>query len=86
MPMVASFAFIHGPADLLLRDILFVEGVMLLVLGAQSGEYIWNYVRKWTKMRRERCCSTELLVGLALLTVGVIYVLVALLFPAGTFL
>ena len=86
MPMAASFVFIHGPADLLLRDILFVLGVILLVFGAQSGEYIWSYMRNWKKIRRKRSYSTELLVGLALLAVGAIYVLVALLFPSGTFL
>ena len=83
MPMVVNFVLIHGPADVLLRDILFIEGVMLLVLGSQSGEYIWNYIRHWKKMREEHNYQTELMVGLALLAVGTIFILVALLIPEG---
>jgi len=86
MPMVADFVFIHGPAELFLRDILFVEGVLLLVFGAQSGEFIWSFIRNWKRMTRERSYPTELMVGLALLAVGTLYVVVALLFPAGIIL
>lgn len=91
-PMVASFVFISsifsfvsrffeyykvGKAGVLLKDILFVEGILLFVLGAQSGEYIWNWIRG------NRDNPTELKVGLTLLAFGCIYLLVALFLPAG---
>ncbi len=81
--MEVNFVFIHGSIDVLLRDTLFVEGVLLLILGAQAGEYIWSYIRNWGKMRGERTYSTELIVGLELLFVGAVYVLVALFLPKG---
>jgi hypothetical protein len=84
VPMEITFVFIHGSVDILLRDTLFVEGVLLLVLGAQAGEYIWSLLRNWERMRRERNHPTELMVGLLLLIVGAIYVLVALFLPKGT--
>jgi len=83
LPMVLNFIFIHGPADVLLRDVLFIEGVIFLVLGLQSGEYIWNYLRHWKKMREEHNYQTELMVGLALLAAGTIFILVALFIPSG---
>ncbi len=81
--MVVDFVMIHGPVNLLLRDVLFVEGFLLLIFGAQSGEYVWSFIRNWRKMRREHNYPTELVVGLSLLIVGAIYVGIALLFPAG---
>lgn len=86
MPMAASFVFIHGNIDVLLRDVLFLVGVFLLIFGAQSGEYVWNFVLNWRKMKKEGNYPTELMVGLALLAVGAIYVAVAMFLPAGTIL
>ncbi len=82
--MEINFLFIHGSADILLRDTLFVEGVLLLVLGAQAGEYIWGYIRSREKFRKGHNYSTELIAGSSLLIVGAVYVLVAFLLPAGT--
>ncbi len=31
MPLVVDFVIIHGPVNLLLRDVLFVEGFLLLI-------------------------------------------------------
>jgi len=84
--MVASFVFIHGNPDVLLRDVLFLEGAFLLVFGAQSGEYIWNCIMNWKKMRKEGNYPTESMVGLALLAVGAIYVAVAMFLPVGIIL
>ncbi len=86
LPMIVDFVMIHGPVNLLLRDFLFVEGFLLLIFGAQSGEYVWSFIRNWRKMRREHSYPTELVVGLSLLIVGAIYVGIALLFPAGAIL
>ncbi len=86
VPLVVDFVMIHGPVNLLLRDVLFVEGFLLLIFGAQSGEYVWNFVRNWRKMRRENNYPTELVVGLSLLIVGAVYVGIALLLPAGAIL
>lgn len=80
----------------LFKDIMFMEGAVLLVFGALIGgvtvynawaqvdvrkaqftEYIWN----WKKMREERNFPTGLMVGLALIAFGIIYILVAIFFP-----
>jgi len=82
--------------DVLFKDIQFAEGAVLLIFGALVGgvtlynawalvdvrkaqftEYIWN----WKKMREERNNPTGLIVGLALIAYGIIYVLIAILFP-----
>ena len=42
----------------------------------QFTEYIWN----WKKMKEERDIPTGLLVGLALIAFGIIYILVAAFF------
>ncbi len=84
LPMVFTFTFIwRGNPDVLLRDVLFIEGVLLLIFGAQSGEYIWRFIRSWRKMKKEGSYPTELEVGLALLAVGTVYVAVGMFFPAG---
>ncbi len=111
VPIVINFVFIvdillfaqrafayyrYVTPDVLLRDILFAEGAVLLVFGALVGgvtlynawvptdvrkaqftEYIWN----WKKIREERNFPTGLMVGLALIAFGIIYVLVAIFFP-----
>jgi hypothetical protein len=91
-PLVVDFVFISSiysiaqkifmyyrvtTPSVLLKDILFVEGVMLLVFGTQSAEYIWKWVRG------NRDYPTELRVGLALLAFGGIYFLAAILVPMG---
>ena len=77
------------------KDILFIEAAVFLFLGALVGgvtlynawapkdvrlvqftEYIWN----WKKMKEERDIPTGLLVGLALIAFGIIYILVAAFF------
>ena len=69
-----------GKAGVLLKDIMFVEGILLLVFGAQSGEYIWNWIRG------NRDNPSELKVGLTLLAFGCIYLLVAVFLPPGIIL
>lgn len=77
-----------------LSDVFFIEGAVLLFFGALVGgvilynawvptdvrrtqftDYIWN----WKKMKEERSFPTGLVIGLALLVVGVLYVLAAIL-------
>ena len=81
--------------NVLFKDILFIEGAFLIIFGALVGgvtlynawvpkdvrqaqftEYIWN----WKKIREERYFPTGLMVGLALIAFGIIYILVAILF------
>jgi hypothetical protein len=83
------FPFLKSPVTVFLSDILFAEGGVILVLGALVGgvilynawvptdvrkaqftEYIWN--RK--KIMKERNLPTGLVVGLALIVVGIVYV------------
>ena len=88
------FPFWEGkPVAVFLSDILFVEAAVFLVFGAliagtilynswaaldvrkvQFTEYIWN----WKKIKEERDSPTGLMVGLAILAVGIIYVLGAI--------
>ena len=82
--------------NVLFKDILFIEGAVLLILGALVGgvtlynawvptdvrkaqftEYIWN----WKKLREERNFPTGLIIGLVLIAFGIIYIVVAILFP-----
>jgi hypothetical protein len=82
--------------NILFKDILFIEGAVLLILGALVGgvtlynawvptdvrkaqftEYIWN----WKKLREERNFPTGLIIGLVLIAFGIIYIVVAILFP-----
>jgi len=77
------------------KDILFIEGATFIVFGALVGgvtlynawvpkdvrkaqftEYIWN----WKKIREERNFPTGLLIGLALIAFGVIYILIGMFF------
>jgi len=88
------FPFLKGPVTVFLSDILFVEGGVFLVFGALVGgvtlynawvptdvrkaqftEYIWN----WKKIREERNFPTGLIVGLALIAVGIVYIFFAIL-------
>jgi hypothetical protein len=112
LPIVINFVFINNilnfaqrafiyyrytTADVLLKDILFTEGAVLLIFGcliggvivynawahidvrkAQFTDYIWN----WKKIREERNYPTGLMVGLTLIAFGIVYVLVAILFPS----
>ena len=74
---------------------MFIEAAVFLFLGTLVGgvtlynawapkdvrlvqftEYIWN----WKKMKEERDIPTGLLVGLALIAFGIIYILVAAFF------
>ncbi len=111
VPIVINFVFIsdilrfaqrvfeyykYSSADVVFRDIQFIEGAGFLILGALIGgvtlynawaqvdvrkaqftEYIWN----WRKIREERAYPTGLMIGLTLIAFGIIYVLVAILFP-----
>ena len=86
------------PGTLLLSDVLFLEGGVILVFGALIGgvtlydawaqldvrkvqftESIWN----WKIIAKERNYPTGLMVGIALLAAGIIYIVVAVLVPAG---
>jgi hypothetical protein len=69
-----------SPANILLKDILFIEGFFLVIFGLQSGEYIWNYFRNRNE-RGLREQPTEFGVGIAFLAVGVIYISSALIIP-----
>ena len=88
--------YMYVTPNVLFKDIQFIEGAVLLVFGALVGgvtlynawaqidvrkaqftEYIWN----WKKIREERKYPTGLVVGLALIAFGIIYVLVAIFFP-----
>lgn len=89
----------YATADSFFKDILFIEGAVMIVFGALVGgvtlynawapkdvrlvqftEYIWN----WRKIRDERNVPTGLMVGLALIAFGIIYILVAILFQGFT--
>ena len=84
--------WIERPSILIFSDLLFVEGAVFLVFGALIGgatlynawattdvrkaqftEYIWN----WKKIREERNFPTGILVGLVLISFGIIYILTA---------
>jgi len=86
----------YSTPNVFLKDILFIEAAVFLFLGSLIGgvtlynawapkdvrlvqftEYIWN----WKKMKEERDIPTGLWVGLVLITFGIVYVLVAVLFP-----
>jgi hypothetical protein len=86
----------HVTQNVLFKDILFMEAAVLLIFGALIGgvtlynawvptdvrkaqftEYIWS----WKKIREERNFPTGLIVGLALIAFGIIYILAAILFP-----
>jgi hypothetical protein len=85
----------YATPNVFLKDILFIEAAVLLFFGALVGgvtlynawiptdvrkaqftEYIWN----WKKMREERDFPTGLVVGLALIAFGIIYVLIVMFF------
>jgi hypothetical protein len=93
------FPFWEGkPGAIFLSDLMFIEAGLLLVFGAltagvilysswaaldvrkvQFTEYIWN----WRKMKEERNSPAGIIIGLALIVVGIIYVLVSILISAG---
>ena len=85
----------YATPNVFFKDILFIEAAVFLFLGTLVGgvtlynawapkdvrlvqftEYIWN----WKKMKEERDIPTGLLVGLALIAFGIIYILVAAFF------
>ena len=85
----------NKPVTVFLSDVLFLEAGVFIVFGAlisgvilynswaaldvrkvQFTEYIWNL----RQLREERNFPPGLIVGLAVLTVGIIYVLAAILF------
>ena len=85
----------YATPNVFFKDILFIEAAVFLFLGALVGgvtlynawapkdvrlvqftEYIWN----WKKMKEEVDFTTGLLVGLALIAFGVIYILVPIFF------
>ena len=88
------FSFWRGkPVTVFLSDILFIEAGALILFGAliagttlynswaaldvrqvQFTEYIWN----WRQMKKERDSTEGLMVGLAMLAAGSIYVVAAI--------
>jgi sterol desaturase/sphingolipid hydroxylase (fatty acid hydroxylase superfamily) len=83
----------NKPVTVIISDILFVESGALIALGAliagailynawaaldvrkvQFTEYIWN----WRKMKEERESPAGLIIGLTILTVGIIYLVIAI--------
>jgi hypothetical protein len=106
-PMIANFAFLadivpiaqrlfpfwtNRPATLILSDILFIEGAVVLVFGALiGGVTLYNawvptdvrkaqfteYIWNWKRIKEERNFPTGLLVGLILIVIGIIYLLAA---------
>lgn len=110
IPIVVDFVFItellsfarrvfpyyrHVTSNVLLKDILFIEGAVLLIFGALvGGVTLYNawvpkdvrkaqfteYIWNWKKMRDERNLPTGLMIGLTLIAFGIIYILVAIFF------
>ncbi len=65
------------PANILMKDILFIEGLFLIIFGVQSSGYIWRYFRE----RKNKGLSgqpAEFGVGLMFLIFGALYVSTAL--------
>ena len=69
------------PPNILLKDILFIEGFFLIIFGAQSGEYIWSYFRNRKQKGGLADQPTEFGVGITFLVFGITYILAALLLP-----
>lgn len=82
----------NRPASVLLSDILFIEGGVLLVFGALiAGVILYNswaaldvrkvqfteYIWNWKKIREERNSPAGVIVGLTILAAGIVYILVA---------
>lgn len=68
------------PANILIKDILFIEGLFLIIFGVQSSEYIWRYFRnRKNKGLHEQ--PAEFGVGSLFLIFGAIYILTALIIP-----
>jgi len=81
--------------NVLFKDILFIEGAVLLILGALvGGVTLYNawvptdvrkaqfteYIWNWKKLREARNFPTGLIVGLVLIAFGIIYIALAILF------
>lgn len=81
--------------NVLFKDILFIEGAVLLILGALvGGVTLYNacfptdvrkaqfteYIWNWKKLREARNFLTGLIVGLVLIAFGIIYIALAILF------
>jgi len=83
----------NEPLAVFLSDIYFIEGAVLIVFGALVGgaiiysawvstdvrkvqftEYVWN----WKRIKEERDFPTGLTFGLLLITVGIVYVISAI--------
>ncbi len=66
--------------NLLLKDILFMEGFFLMIFGIPSSEYVWKYLinRKNRQLNGQRIESG---VGFIFLIFGLIYVSIALVLP-----
>lgn len=86
----------HATQDVLFKDIMFIDGAVLLVFGALIGGVTlysaWaqldvmkaqftEYIWNWKRIREERKYPTGLKVGLTLIAFGIIYFLVAIFFP-----
>jgi hypothetical protein len=110
IPVVVDFVFInelysfaqrvfsywsYATPNVFFKDILFIEGAVLLFFGALvGGVTLYNawvptdvrkaqfteYIWNWKKIREERDFPTGLIVGLALIAFGIIYFLVAMFF------
>ena len=85
----------YTTSNVFFKDILFIEAALLLIFGALIGgvtlynawapkdvrlvqftEYVWN----WKKMKEERDIPAGIMAGLALITFGIVYILVAVFF------
>lgn len=93
-----AFAYYkYATASVLLSDLLFTEGAVLLVLGALiGGVTVYNawaqvdvrkaqfteYIWNLKKIREERNYPTGLIVGLTLIVIGIVYILMAVFFPS----
>jgi hypothetical protein len=88
-----SYLWEYKPANLVLSDILFIEGAVLLVAGAVfagfslytmiigSGDKLkYDYVKSvfnWETIKKEQAESSTMKIGLVLLGVGVVCISVA---------
>ena len=110
IPIVVNFIFVNEillfaqkvfpywryvTTNFLFKDILFVEGAVLIILGALVGgvtlynawvpkdvrqDQFTEYIWNWKKIREERHLPTGLMIGLTLIAFGIIYILLAILF------
>jgi hypothetical protein len=89
--------WVYATPAVIFKDILFIEGAILLIFGALIGGVTlytaWTptdvrktqfteYIWNWKKIKEERNFPTGLIVGLTLIVFGIIYFLIAIFFPS----